>query len=322
MSMQRLISTESVPPGDRLAYWMDFVCAQLMRLDCQTLADSPQNPFFGEMTWREMARLSAVRMRVRVDGAEIRRTPAHVACCQNEQYMLIVQESGQCRVRQHGREALLRPGDGVIHAATSPYALSFRGDFEQTVLVLPGDLLAPFVRDLDRGCACVLPREAPATRLLAQLAAIAAAVPEPLPPHIAAGVGHLIAETLVAALPGNERHGLTQYHVARAKETALARLGDPGLSPAKIAAVTGLSTAHLHRLFAACGEAVMAWVWARRLEACRRDLEDPCYDGLPVAAIGFRWGYKTDAHFSRAFKVRYGATPGEWRRKQREGGRR
>ena len=204
----------------------------------------------------------------------------------------------------------------------SPYALSFRGDFEQTVLVLPGDLLAPFVRDLDRGCACVLPREAPATRLLAQLAAIAAAVPEPLPPHIAAGVGHLIAETLVAALPGNERHGLTQYHVARAKETALARLGDPGLSPAKIAAVTGLSTAHLHRLFAACGEAVMAWVWARRLEACRRDLEDPCYDGLPVAAIGFRWGYKTDAHFSRAFKVRYGATPGEWRRKQREGGRR
>ena len=68
--MQRLISTESVPPGDRLAYWMDFVCAQLMRLDCQTLADSPQNPFFGEMTWREMARLSAVRMRVRVDGAQ------------------------------------------------------------------------------------------------------------------------------------------------------------------------------------------------------------------------------------------------------------
>jgi AraC-like DNA-binding protein len=96
----------------------------------------------------------------------------------------------------------------------------------------------------------------------------------------------------------------------RIRAFILQRLSDQGLTPRAIAAAHHISVRTLHRLFRVDGDAtVAAWVRARRLEGCRRDLLDPRQRSRSVRAIAFRWGFRDNAHFSRAFRAAYGTSP-------------
>jgi AraC-like DNA-binding protein len=45
-----------------------------------------------------------------------------------------------------------------------------------------------------------------------------------------------------------------------------------------------------------------------------RTLLDPSLGDVPVSVIAARWGLPSAAHFSRAFRAAYGASPFEYRR--------
>ena len=47
----------------------------------------------------------------------------------------------------------------------------------------------------------------------------------------------------------------------------------------------------------------------RRLERCRRDLEDPTFRKRHVGAIAYAHGFKNVTNFNRLFKARYGCAP-------------
>jgi AraC-like DNA-binding protein len=91
-------------------------------------------------------------------------------------------------------------------------------------------------------------------------------------------------------------------------------LGDPGLSPAAVAAAHHMSLRSLHQLVHDEGLTVAGWIRARRMERCRRDLSDPAMESRPVAAIAARWGFSSAADFSRAFRAAHGMPPAEYRR--------
>jgi transcriptional regulator GlxA family with amidase domain len=50
-----------------------------------------------------------------------------------------------------------------------------------------------------------------------------------------------------------------------------------------------------------------------RLEAVRRDLEDPAKRHRGVAVLAARWGFFDAAHFSRVFRRHYGYPPSQRR---------
>jgi transcriptional regulator GlxA family with amidase domain len=50
-----------------------------------------------------------------------------------------------------------------------------------------------------------------------------------------------------------------------------------------------------------------------RLEAVRRDLEDPSLRNRSVAALAARWCFFDAAHFSRVFRQHYGYPPSQTR---------
>jgi AraC-like DNA-binding protein len=89
-----------------------------------------------------------------------------------------------------------------------------------------------------------------------------------------------------------------------------AHLGEPDLDPDTIARANHVSVRYLHRLFHDEGTSVARWVRERRLDNCRRDLEDPAQAQRGVVAIARRWGFADPAHFSKIFKASYGEPPG------------
>ncbi len=61
------------------------------------------------------------------------------------------------------------------------------------------------------------------------------------------------------------------------------------------------------------GTSVTARIWNRRLEQAAADLVDPQRRALTVFQIAFGVGFEDAAHFSRAFKTRFGSSPRDWR---------
>lgn len=92
-----------------------------------------------------------------------------------------------------------------------------------------------------------------------------------------------------------------------------AHLSDPCLDPAAIARANHVSLRCLHKLFRDEGTSVARWVRERRLDRCRRDLEDPALADRPVQAIAQTWGFDDQSHFSKIFKAAYGVPPGAYR---------
>jgi AraC-like DNA-binding protein len=76
-----------------------------------------------------------------------------------------------------------------------------------------------------------------------------------------------------------------------------------------------ISVRQVHRLFAAEGLTFGSWVREQRLRRCRDDLADPRHCHHTVAEIAARWGFRSPAHFTRAFQSRYGITPADYRRR-------
>ncbi|GAB3142425.1 helix-turn-helix domain-containing protein [Micromonospora sonneratiae] len=92
-------------------------------------------------------------------------------------------------------------------------------------------------------------------------------------------------------------------------------LGHPGLSPAMIATAHGISQRYLYKLFHAEDLTVAAWIRHCRLERCCRDLADPRLRTRPIHTIAARWGFSSNAHFTRLFRAVYQLTPGEFRQR-------
>lgn len=85
-------------------------------------------------------------------------------------------------------------------------------------------------------------------------------------------------------------------------------LGDHDLDPDHLARRFNVSRAVLYRLFTR-SDGVANYIRERRLRQAFRQLVTPGH--ATVATIGFSCGFQSPSSFIRAFKARYGMTPGE-----------
>ncbi|MFM9694390.1 AraC-like ligand-binding domain-containing protein [Streptomyces europaeiscabiei] len=97
-------------------------------------------------------------------------------------------------------------------------------------------------------------------------------------------------------------------------------LGDPGLTPAAVAAAHQISVRYLHRLYQGQGTTVADGIRRSRLRRIHRDLVDPRLTARSISSIAARWGFPEPTHFSRAFKTLYGITPRDHRHQTQHGG--
>ncbi|MFC0403349.1 helix-turn-helix domain-containing protein [Paraburkholderia rhizosphaerae] len=95
----------------------------------------------------------------------------------------------------------------------------------------------------------------------------------------------------------------------RAKRFIAQNLRSPGLTVPLIASAVCVSDAHLSRLFRAEGESVMRYVWASRLALAADIIKRSDKAHVQIGDIAYRCGFSTPAHFSRAFRERYGLSP-------------
>jgi AraC-like DNA-binding protein len=308
--MSRLLSTAAVHPRDRLAYWNDAVCDAYVRLD----TTAPGGDVVGEIRVDALATLELSR--VTATAQHVRRTPSLIADTAEDYFLVSIQTRGVGLVTQDGRTAELRPGDFAVYDSTRPYGLHFDGPFQQYVLMLPGPALRSQLRGATELTARGVRGSRGAGHLMIEMIRTLAADIDVLEPSAAAAVARGIEHIVVAGLSSlagpPPEPSLAARH-EQVKACARARLRDPGLTVAAIAAHLHTSVSTLHRAFAGEPQSIAEWIWAERLDAVRADLCDPALRHRTIGDLAFSWGFTDASHFSRAFRARFGRTAREVR---------
>ncbi|MFJ6379318.1 helix-turn-helix domain-containing protein [Kitasatospora sp. NPDC092039] len=311
------VTTASVADGDKAAFWSGAVSRSLVPLEVHPRTG---RPFDGLL---ESHRLGYVRIStLEADAARLSRTAALIARAPRSEPQVGVglQVSGRAVLEQDGRRAEVPPGGLVLYDTARPYAVDYPERFRTHLFHVPRRLLGVPERDLRHASATAVgPTEGCGPVLLPFLGVLAASAhsfPAPVGDRLAGSVADLFGTLIAQLAPARETDepGAQNAHlVRRVREYVDRHLGEPDLSPERIAQAHHISVRYLHRLFEGEGVTVSRLVQQLRLEACARELARRGRTAPTVSAVAQRWGFVNPAHFSRTFRAAYGVSPREWR---------
>jgi AraC-like DNA-binding protein len=292
-----------------------MVCDTYVQLECEAAAG--EAGIEGEITSDTLSALELSR--VTSTAQHVKRTPAKIARADEDFFLVSIQTQGEGYVIQDGRAARLGLGDFALYDSTRPYELRFEGPFQQYVLMLPGQTLRTALRDTQALTATAVSGQRGAGHLMINMIQTLAADIGTLAPESASAIADGVTQILVAGLstlPAAHQESISHlaaYHRAQVKSYIRARIRDPSLSVAGIAAGLRCSPSTLHRIWAGEPCSITEWIWSQRLDAARRDLCDPGQAARTVSEVAFSWGFNDAAHFSRSFRTRFGCSPRELR---------
>lgn len=309
LHLQRF-STEAYPRNRRGAAWRDELRAA--RLQCESLcADHTLHGTIQSRTTPAGIGLTCI--------ASVPQTLA-ITAGDGRGLMLLMLTEGEAHLASPDLREPLRPGQVVCvpeHAArkvalTTAFRLltvhigqallnaRITAPLPRSALVLGGDAAELFARLLQSMAASI------DTLVSADDRAV-----QPFDSTIVACLGAALADNQPSA-PADMTPSRAAVF-ARVCSRIDARLAEPELSLAAIAADEHMSARYLQKLFEKSGSSFSAYLRTSRLERCRADLANAQYDKLSVSDICYRWGFNDPSHFSHAFREQFGISPRAYR---------
>lgn len=296
--------------GERLARWRERVAGFY---DVEPTPVSQAQAFHMDTSSWHLGGLIAGT--ARFGAREQQRTPRHARADQVDHYRLLLQTAGRVRVDADGRQATVEPGSVLLTDASRPERYSTE-DGSNIVLFLPRDLLDEALpRPLDLHG--LVPRGAAASVLVSHLQSLLRHIDSITPaeaPDIAQATVRMIAAGLApsAATLERARPSIESTLLRQACRYVELHLADPDLSAQHLCVFFGLSRATLYRLFEPLG-GVSSFIKERRLERVHEVLRSTDVH-RQLGLVADRHGFKSAAHFSRAFRERFGFSPGDVKR--------
>jgi AraC-like DNA-binding protein len=314
--MQRVLTTADVSPRDRLAYWHDVACKVFVDHECRA-----QGPAFSATIHHasfdqlEIAHVESVGLR------ESTRSARGIAHGEDNVFFLCAQLSGTSIMSQDGRDAAMGPGDFMLMDAQRSSTNLFPGPYGLLIIKIPHRAMKARLASSSQLTACIV---SGATGIGALTSDFIRMIPEridDLTPTARAQIGEQVldlAAIALAAQGAKDRPALSSPRAIALLQLRAAverRLSDPGLNPAAAAAAAGISVRYANALLNAEGASLERLIVSRRLERCRRALEDPAQAHRSIGEIAYGWGFSGLSHFARRFKGAFGCTPSDYRRR-------
>jgi len=250
----------------------------------------------------------------RVSGTPqvVQRTSRAVRGSPGDFLKVCVQLRGRATVHQDGREIVIEPGRLAVYDTGRPYALRLEGGWSCAVMAVRRGAIDVAAARLHSAMERVhLASEGPGL-LLSQFITATVDQLDVAGPAIAGKLGDAGVCLLSGTLAEDGDVAITDA-ADSLRDHVMAyidrRLADPRLSRASIAAAHRMSPRTLDRPFGGLPWSVSGYVRHQRLEAVRRDLENPALTHRSVAALAARWCFVDAAHFSRVFRDSYGFPP-------------
>ncbi|AOJ93638.1 MULTISPECIES: helix-turn-helix domain-containing protein [Burkholderia] len=306
-------STDEAPAAEQADYWSAALASSFVKLDFEPTTSRSGRPFTGHIDQGSLAYVDVAVVNSRAQ--EVHRTSRLVRQEDADLFLISVQVAGRGELEQDGRQAVLSAGDCSLYDTTRPYHLSFRDDFEQLVLSIPRDRLRIRIPAADRLTAIPIRGVNGLGSLFFDLVTSIPRNLESMTAQVRESVSNSVLDLVATALAGlpspipAPASNLKQFHLNRIKSYVIENLSDAELDIARIAQTLGMSVSSLYRAFASEGCPLSQWIWDQRLHACRKALLDESCANLSAKQIAMSWGFNDPAHFSRAFRRKFGESP-------------
>jgi len=307
------LSTEGIPRHCRINYWQDVVSDKLVGVDC-TASESQ-----GLEVMLSYTQLGHVGVAEVIGNRHVvERNQRRIRMHQKDSLFVCVQLAGSSHILQAEECLVVEAGDVFYYATSSPYVHGSTTEMHTLIVDIPIDGNFPaslrnrlgrpgkLGRDSRFGCLALTGLMEVATQLRKDASADSRSF---------AGAQLLGLSGALFNVPDGSRSAPRShlYVLLRAKAFIEENLENPMLDTSMVANAIGLSARQLNRIFELDGTSVSRFVWNRRLECAHGSLVDMSMRHVQVAEIAFRWGFSSSAHFTRAFRKRYGLPPGALR---------
>lgn len=299
----------------RSAGWRDLVADLLIGFDFDF---PPSEDFSGRALAMSFAELQIVEIEASLHAGH--RTAEMIDDGEPPYYLMALQQSGRFRVVQDGRTAVLTPGQFVVYNSTRPAQLDTSDDYKALCIKIPQRLLAVDAHTLDDSLVTTLSAEGglagivwPLLTGLKENIELLGSAPRYT---TVSGIANLIESMLLPDGPANPERSTHRWRndlLIRIKDHLEMHLGDPDLSPQRVAKAHHISVRQLHLLFQADDVSISTWVRNRRIERCKADLANPTLATVPAAGIASKWGFRGASQFGQVFRATVGCTPLQFR---------
>jgi AraC-like DNA-binding protein len=309
-------STLSVPAAQRLTFWNDLASETYgpLVVDCPRDTDN----FDAEIAYLP---LGACQL------TSARSTAATVRYQRNSQSRstfssflnLQLQVTGSSDASHEGHSTHLLPGDFALFDPLRPYSVTFDEPTHVCVLRIPRAQLSLRGLDLEPHLGLRIAGSGGAGAMLSGFLLSVWPWGDTVFQHAwSEPVGEMIFGLLDLVYPSSTdaRESTPAAHktLARAKQLIETHLCDPTFDIPKIADVLGVSLRYVQVLFASHGTTPSAYLLKRRLEVVAAQLRRPAGSRPRICAAAYAAGFNDLSYFHKAFRRRYGTSPGEFAR--------
>ena len=309
----RAIQACSTYEATTLSSWRDMVRGALNDIHCHSPGGGA---FRGAISSWDL--LDTRFVQISADAHRASFDQSRISKSDREFVLLSVLHEGEAKIFQDDREMTLFPGDIAIYDMSKPYQFVITKSFVQTVVRLHRDDLArrvPHLHDFtahriagDKGVGRIA--SAHIREVYDQLDSVG--------PESARAVQVNLLNIIAYALSGPERGPSAflrehhQYLLRRIHWFVEENLFDENLSCEGVAAALGISERYLRKVCSTSGYSLSERILNRRLEEASRRLSHQNAVRTPITSIAYDCGFKDAAHFSRAFKAKFGMTPRDY----------
>jgi AraC family transcriptional activator of tynA and feaB len=316
--MSQSFTTDLIPVADRQEAWLSN--AKQICGDCK-FQFPKRFPFHGSIERRKVADLEMTLFSS--SAVSFIKYPTVNLNSESRSWIVITQLAGLRRYCQDGKVAVLKKGDATLIDSGRPWSSDCPGDCARLYLRVPRLLMQSRLRLNEIPVARRISGESGLGALLFHLSTSLYRQTEELTREEGAAAIEAYLHILAACVGTTKRvpagtSRMIELNVLMLKYID-AHLTETTLSPTEIAAALNLSVRHVHRLFSRQGSTVADWIRAQRLRHCRSDLADLQLRAKSITEIAFFWGFNDSAHFSRAFKQRFGICPRVFRSRVNSG---
>jgi AraC-like DNA-binding protein len=313
--VKTVFSTADVHQRDAFDYWHEVLCKKVVPHDC---TPKHRTTFSAKL---QSASLSDIDL-VCYESAPMQNvvTAHHVSHGNADHLLVRLQIDGKFVVEQDGREAVLDAGDIILLDPRRPMRGIYLNGARQLILKVPRRQLEARIGDVRQMMTySIKPSEAEqglTSAYLAMLPTYASSLGTTAGDIVRDQMLDLIAVSLAKMLNRqrpriSSARSLVLLNVRVAIE---ARLTDPALDAETVAAAAGISMRYANTVLADDSTSITRLIRVRRLEHCRRALEDPSQIHRTVSEIAYSWGFSDMTHFGRSFRAAFGSKPNEYRR--------
>lgn len=304
-----LLDLNTVEEGRRAAVWCGSAPVIFPGLSVRQVDPTPPVGSIRRVTMAEGTLWS-----IAYPAARVRYAP-----CANSRtktnFTLMMQLHGSVEVAQTGRSCVLAAGDICFTDESFPFRIDSRAGGEIMFLQMPRSTVLGRNPHLERYTASLLCRTQPGTSLIADTLSstsrLAPLLREEGRRAVLLALMHLLGAAEVNA---PDLVGVNGWRTQAALAFIEIHLARPGLCADDVAHAQCISRRYLDRLLhEALGVSIAGQIWKCRLERAATQLRDSNRAHLAVSQVAFATGFQDAAHFTRAFRRRFGCTPTRWR---------